>query len=383
MKSHTVARCAVFCAATLMALEVPAQNVPTRTLARPDAEFAAPFTDITGVRALSDGRVILIDERDRTIQLLDFATGKATTISRQGSGPGEYRLPTALFTLSGDSTAVFDEPNRRILIILPNGRPGKVIALTAPGGGVGFMRRFDGAGRLYADGNAHTTRGGVFTSLDSVPIVRWSPGASRRDTVAYVGRPKGYAKFRQQGNQQIVTVGGPTPFSAIDQWALSPDGRIAVVDADSFIVTWIEPSGRRVATSRIAFTPLRVTEAHKAAWREAQQGGVAVIGDDDKGTVSIVNRPRRKVEGPESWPEFMPPFVRGPRFALDGTLWIQRTAPANSPPTYDVISQASGLTMRVVLPMKSRIVGFGANGAVYVARTDDDDLQHLQRYVVR
>jgi hypothetical protein len=125
-----------------------------------------------------------------------------------------------------------------------------------------------------------------------------------------------------------------------------------------------------------------VTEAHKAAWREAQQGGVAVIGDDDKGTVSIVNRPRRKIEEPASWPEFMPPFLRGVRLAPDGLLWVQRTGPADAPPTYDVISQQRGLTMRVVLPQKSRVVGFGANGAIYVARTDDDDLQHLQRFKI-
>jgi hypothetical protein len=33
----------------------------------------------------------------------------------------------------------------------------------------------------------------------------------------------------------------------------------------------------------------------------------------------------------------------------------------------------------VVLPAKTRLLGFG-QGTVYLVRTDDDDLQYLQRY---
>ena len=178
--------------------------------------------------------------------------------------------------------------------------------------------------------------------------------------------------------------GGPTPFSAIDQWALSPDGRIAVVDADDYSFTWVKADGGRSRGVPIPYSPMRVTEAHKAAWREAQQGGVTMVGDDDKGTVSIVTNARRKVQEPGAWPEFMPPFLEGAlRFAPDGQLWIKRTGPADAPPLYDVVSDANGLTMRVVLAMKSRVVGFGANGAIYVVRTDEDDLQHLERFRIR
>jgi hypothetical protein len=34
---------------------------------------------------------------------------------------------------------------------------------------------------------------------------------------------------------------------------------------------------------------------------------------------------------------------------------------------------------RVTFPEKSRLVGFG-EGTVYTVRTDDDDLQYLERY---
>ncbi len=375
-----VALCGV---GTVVGLPARAQKVPTITLSRPEAEFATPFTDVTGIRVLSDGRVILIDERDRVIQLLDFASGKAATIGRQGSGPGEYRLPIAIFALSGDSSAVFDDPNRRLLIILPNGKTGGVIGLATPGSGerAEFGRNVDSRGRIYATGRSWSNASGSFKSLDSVPILRWTRGVSRMDTLGYLGLPPNFAKSSTRGNNHIISVGPRTPFAALDQWTVAPDGRLAIVDADDYSISWVDAEGRRTRTPALGYSPLRVTEAHKAAWRESQKGGITVIGDDDKGTTSIINNNRRKVEEPASWPEFMPPFLgRALRFAPDGMLWVKRTGPADAPPTYDVISQSNGLTMRVVLPRKSRIVGFGANGVIYVARTDDDDLQHLQRF---
>jgi hypothetical protein len=62
------------------------QNVPTRTLAKPDAEFSEPFTAIGNVRELSDGRVVVNDATEKTLQLLDFSSGKISAIGREGEG---------------------------------------------------------------------------------------------------------------------------------------------------------------------------------------------------------------------------------------------------------------------------------------------------------
>jgi hypothetical protein len=44
-----------------------------------------------------------------------------------------------------------------------------------------------------------------------------------------------------------------------------------------------------------------------------------------------------------------------------------------------VFDRTGALVKQVVLNPNSRVVGFG-KGTVYVARTDEDDLQYLQRY---
>jgi hypothetical protein len=58
---------------------------------------------------------------------------------------------------------------------------------------------------------------------------------------------------------------------------------------------------------------------------------------------------------------------------------VSRHVASDAPPTYDVIDNSGKVVSRVVLPKRTRLVGFG-NGTVYLARIDEDDLQYLQRY---
>jgi hypothetical protein len=61
-------------------------------------------------------------------------------------------------------------------------------------------------------------------------------------------------------------------------------------------------------------------------------------------------------------------------------IWVNRTRAANDDtPDFDVIDPTGKVAMRVQLPAKTRLVGLG-NGTVYATRTDEDDLQYLQRY---
>lgn len=63
-----------------------------------------------------------------------------------------------------------------------------------------------------------------------------------------------------------------------------------------------------------------------------------------------------------------------------GEVWVLRTRPAGDKiPTYDVFDKTGTLVKKVSLNPSSRVIGFG-KGTVYVVRTDDDDLQYLQRY---
>jgi hypothetical protein len=105
--------------------------------------------------------------------------------------------------------------------------------------------------------------------------------------------------------------------------------------------------------------------------------GLAVIVNDDDGRATV--KPIRNIKDPQSWPEHLPPFLdRALLFAPDGKLWVRRTGPADTRPTYDVIDAQTHVIHRIVVPAHTRLVGFGRD-AIYVARLDEDDLEHLLR----
>jgi hypothetical protein len=63
-----------------------AQTVPTVRLAKPDATFAEPFSQIVGFRELARGRAVISDLLEENVALLDFAGGDLTSIDARG-GP--------------------------------------------------------------------------------------------------------------------------------------------------------------------------------------------------------------------------------------------------------------------------------------------------------
>jgi hypothetical protein len=368
---------------------VAAQNVPSQTLSKPDAEYEEPFTQIAGVRELKDGRVIAVDSRDKVVQVIDLKAGTAQKIGREGSGPGEYSLPMRLFALPGDSSAVLDPLNRRLLVITPDAKPGDFINLNTPspggrgGGGFSFglsnISAVDARGRMYSQGSPFRIVDGQPQQADSISIERWDRASGKRDTLSYLQVPKGNTQVSGGRGNVSVRIGSGMPFSTQDQFDVAPDGRIALVHHDPYSVDFVNASGQRTKGQPIRVDRLRVTEKHKEQWRETRRNATGVMMSNNNGRMSA-QQSRIPYEEPASWPEYLPPFLtQATIFATDGMLWVRRTTPADDPPTYDVIDPNGRVAMRVLLPQKSRVVGFG-NGTVYVARSDEDDLQYLQRY---
>lgn len=366
-----------------------------KKLAKPEAEFPEPFTNLTGVRELRDGRVVTADVRDKVVQVVDFKTGSATKVGREGSGPGEYALPMALVALQGDSSAIFDPLNSRLLVVLPNGKAGDFIRMEeqtigGPDGGRMRMgmtppRYTDARGRLYSMGNAVRFEPGQSpVAADSAPILRYDRASKKSDTVAYLRLPKNNTQVSGGSGNMRMQIGAANPFAPRDEWAVLPDGRVLVLRSPEYRVDVYGPSGR-AAGAPIAYEKLKVTERHKALWRESRRNQTAIM-------MTIQNGERRATAGPPpantpdpaDWPELLPPFLGSSVFvAPNGTVWVARTRAANDEtPDYDVIDGTGKVVARYELPKGTRLVAVG-NGVAYAVRTDEDDLQYLQRYRVQ
>ena len=382
-------------ASLLGALPVAAQ-APLKTLAKPDVEYEEPFTQINGVRELRDGRVIVSDVREKTVQIVDLKAGSAQKIGREGSGPGEYALPMRLLALPGDTSVVYDPLNRRFLVIGPDGKPGAFVSFESENtGGRGRVtlgaRYTDARGRLYSTGpNFSIGPNGEPSTSDSAPILRLDRQTRKTDTLAWVFTPTTTIRTSQGGTNISVRSGGGNPYAEADDWAVMPDGRLAVVRVKSYRVDWYAPNGQKTSGPVIAYEKLKVTEDDKKAFRERRAsgaGGATIVFTEQRGGPGGTSRsagvapPNVQIPEPTDWPELKPPFVANAAFAApNGTVWVLRTRAAKDKiPTFDVFDATGKVVNRVAIPADTRLVGFG-NGTVYLARSDEDDLQYLQRY---
>lgn len=367
---------------------------PLRTLSRPDAEFAEPFSRVSGVRELKDGRLVVIDSRDKTIQVLDFKSGAARRVGREGSGPREYGFPLSLHALPGDTSAVFDPLNSRFLLVTPSGEPGEFMRLPQHGstssGGMTMVsmtppRYVDARGRFYMLGSGIRIVNGEPQTADSLPILRVDRASQRTDTLGYVKQPKENIQATGGDGRMQVRMGVANPFTARDEWVVTPDGRVAVLRASDYRLDWVAPT--RSSGPANPWTRLKVSEGHKQQWRESQKNATALMITNNNGrTTTQAGSPGVGGIGipePTDWPEYMPPFLGAGQSVLaapNGQVWVARTREARDDvPTYDVLDATGKVVQRVALPVRTRVVGFGS-GVVYAVRSDEDDLQYVQRF---
>jgi hypothetical protein len=368
-----------------------AQGVPTRALGTPNAVYAEPFSRVGGVREQSDGRVVVLDVRDIRIVRIDFRDGSSQPLGRTGRGPGEYTLPHFLVPLPGDTSLAVDmSGGGRALVVTRDGVASSAIR------SVGFERGqplfhtdnilSDARGRLY-ELVARRASGAGAQQPPSWGVRRLDRQTGRQDTLASISRqvrsplirPVTSQRGGNSGDPQRAAGGAPPPFMTVDQWTVAPDGRIAVVTVEPYQVTYVSEDGMPLVGKPIVYTPVRVNSALKQQWRELKSQPVLTIRSGPNGSISGGSTKPRFAE-PDVWPEVLPPFLLDAvRFAPDGTLWIERTAAAGSPQTFDLVDRAGSLASRVVLPPKTRLVGFGEH-TIYVVKIDADDLEYLQRH---
>lgn len=360
-------------------LALSAQAVPVTSLASPGARFAEPFDQITAVRELSDGRVIVSDLFAKAVTLVDFRTNAGTAVGREGQGPGEFAFPTGLVALPGDSTLLVDPAQRRFLRIAPDGKPAGLVSFPDGVGGLMAVKGSDRQGRVYFQGSPFAGQPGreMEQLPDSAPVLRWDRGRARIDTLGMVKIPT-IARAASGGGGARAVVMRQQPFTPADDWSVTPDGRVGVARTGDYHVEWWGP--KRVSGRPVPHAKVPVSQGDKDAFarRAADTRGrfTVSMGGPARGRGSSAPPPR--LSEPD-WPEFKPPFVGSVLANHEGHLWVPRAQPAGAAPLYDVFDAQGTLVRQVRLAKGSRLVGFGAR-SVYVAQTDEDELEWLERH---
>jgi hypothetical protein len=91
-------------------------------------------------------------------------------------------------------------------------------------------RYTDARGRLYSMGpNFAIGPNGEATSSDTAPIIRLDRATKKTDTLRSSTHPRRPSARRRVGPNVSIRAGGGNPFAAADDWAVTPDGRLAIV----------------------------------------------------------------------------------------------------------------------------------------------------------
>jgi hypothetical protein len=365
-----------------------AQQVPTVPLGRPTATFEEPFTNLMSVRELPGGRVIAVDPRDKIVSLIDLASGSTTKIGREGSGPGEYQFPRVALAMPNNETFLADPQQSRFLRLDAAGKVLETVSFpTGTGPGMQIVGS-DAQGRIYWEGSSfgggggltfNSNDGGGIQSKDSVPVIRWDPRANKLDTLMTVKGPQMKAQVSGGSNARTVMIRSQ-PFTSRDGWGVAPDGRVAVARATPYRVDTRTAAGQQRAGAPVGVAPLPVTDRDKEDFLKGMRNAPMMMRTVGGNGAAPPAPPAPKVEDYE-WPVNKPFFdPNSVRMSPAGELWALRSRPAGDPvPVYDVFGADGRLVRRVSFPEKTKLVGFG-EGTVYAVRTDEDDLQYLERY---
>jgi hypothetical protein len=410
---------------------------------------AEPMKAVSAVRELSGRRVLVNDIIEHRVLLFDSTLAQARPVADSTSTTANAygNMPGGLIPYRGDSTLFIDPASLSMLVFDDAGKVARVMSVPRPNeamfliGGPFGQTGFDPSGRLVYRGNINPMRRPpgkgdddkmVLPQFpDSAPIVRVTLATRAEDTVAYYKLPPTKMNIVRTDNGFTAT-STVNPMPVVDDWALLPDGTVAIVRGKDFHVDYIRPDGTRTSSAKIPFDWERLTDDMKAAVIDsaktimeqrrqdqlakiqetrsaggaanqrrvttgADGGGGAGAGNmvfvmrtggdaggganppTRGGSNQTITMPPLQFVDPYELPDYRPAFTTGAtRCDTQGNLWIRTTRVEDDKPLYDVVNDKGELVDRVLLPPHRTLAGFGP-GVVYMGVNDSTGVVHLER----
>ena len=354
------------CLTLALASSLTAQTVPNLRLNSQFERHPEEFAQVSSVRELDDGQVLVADYRERLV-LLDWRSGKATELSRKGQGPGEYLNIGRLFALRGDSTLLVAGDARWLLLV------GARIVRTETDArsvyrAVGVLEGVDTIGHVLGVQPRFSRHR---TAVDSLALILGDRNSSRADTVSRLkgaGR-NGYVELIRPGRHRTVFF--MNPLATEEQAVVFADGWIGVARVDPYRVDWRAPTGSWHRGPPLPHQPVPVNQQEKCFALEQWAGNAGWC---------------EQAEAVPAWPRFLPalPHPWPPHPILlampDGRLAVRRAASTRSRDvSYDIVDRAGRLVAILNIPVRDRLLAFGSR-SVYVLETDEDQVQTLRRH---
>lgn len=364
---------------------------PIKLINAPIATSSIPLGTIVSVRELSDGRVLVNDVGAKRLVIFDsLLVDQELVYADSSAGSSEFGTmlkATSLIGYLGDSTLYCDLATGSILVLDGAGRLARVIALPHPRD-LNFLAfdilygppQVDSLGRVTYRGAFPPPAQGISTierttlpvvrQADSAVIVRVDFEKRTTDTLASVKTQQVVTNRLESVGVRRTLITEIDPLAAGDQWTMLRDGTIAIVRGHDYHIDWIDSDGSKRSTPKMPFDWRRVSAARKQvlfdsiadvyAKRNAQSEGRAT-----GRSLITVYRPIPVQKMSDYEPALgLSAVLAGP----NNTVWVlpRSSLSARSGLLYDVITRDGLISYRVQLSSATKIVGFGANGSIYL-----------------
>lgn len=402
-----------------------------RQLGTVEAKSKEPLGSANSVRPLSGGRLLVNDVARRRVLLFDGALSGFTVVADSTSATANAYSGRigGLIAYRGDSSLFVDPTSMSMLVIDASGKIARVMSVPRSedagllGGAIGGAA-FDSKGRLVYRGALRRRMGGPPPSggglpvipepPDSAPIFRVDLQTRKVDTIGYIKTPKIKLDITRDSNGGINVTTQLNPLPIVDDWAILSDGSLAIVRGRDYHVDFTGADGTRLSAAKIPFEWQRLTDDDKVAFIDSVKaarermganapvvagvpspqpgaggapgqggaqvfvfggpGGAGAADGPPRGGSGAPNAPQVNFVAPSELPDYKPAFFSGAvRADNDGNLWIRTipTAAVAGGPVYDIVNRRGQLVERVQIPVGRTIVGFGADGTVYMSGRDD------------
>lgn len=275
------------------------------------------FGLISQARIDDDGTVYLLDTRLSEVPVYSAAGERLATLSREGEGPGETRMPSNLLFFEDGTLGLVQIFPGRITKIGRNGDPVGVVEI---GGGAelgGFLQVYDG----IADGEELVVSG---------EVIAQTPTGRRRTNFVSRCDARGVELRRYYENVRDMDFSrrefDEAAQHAVDfrKFALGRDGRLYVADRrEAYALTVYRPDGTVDRIIEREFTP---RERSEEEFQRVKQGLETRFGRVPGIQLTVARRH---------------PTIAGVELGPDGNLWITHSRsgidqPAGVLATWDV-----------------------------------------------
>lgn len=302
-----------------------------------EEEHFGPASAVT----VGGGRLLLCVPAEKSVYLLDRQGKRLRMVGREGSGPGEYRLPHKLIEGRHQTAWIVDIGLRRVLQVDSSGQVG-AIARNAGRLGMGLMylRGALNDGRLVyqelrsPDASAVPSR---------VVIMSWDP---LRDVTAKIGelKPASWTHVRRKGARAPARGVQSIPYTQTEDWAAAPSGGLRFLRAGGSYVETVREDGRTARGRSIRLPP------------------GPLVSQRDRAMMPEVEMPSRKLA-----------FVPGTLLVDEvGRLWFGSfSEEGSSVSLWYVVGRDGALQLHLPLSTDRRILAV-SKGGVFVERIVED-----------